>query len=151
MITNHFTRNRFSVSPKVTRQVSRHSAATVSDDEISSTSETDNPKTPRAKKLLASHVVTEPKHKSATKYRSSATASLANVGEFLEQKAKLEQQRFELLQQRERERQADAAAKREREEKQQRVEMARLVVSTDGADEEVKVAAKKFLINLFTF
>ena len=118
MITDHFTRNRFSVSPKVTQQVSHHSAATVSDDEISSTSETDNPKTLRAKKLLASHVMMKPKHKSATKYHSSATALIANVGEFLEQKAKLEQQWFELLQQRERERQADAAAKRERKEKQ---------------------------------
>lgn len=77
--------------------------------------------------------------------------SLTSVGEFLEQKTKLEQQRFKLLQQRKREWQADAAAKREKEEKQQRVEMARLLVSTDGADEEVKVAAKKFLINLFTF
>ena len=131
--------------------MARHSGAAVSDDESDPTSDIDVPKTPAATKLPATHVVSEPKHKSAKKFRSATGASLTAVGDFLEQKSKIDKERFEALQQREKRLVAEAALKREADARQQHLDMARTVIATEGIDEEVKDAAKQCLLDFFKF
>ena len=49
-------------------------------------------------KLPASHTVAEPKHKAATKFRADTAASLSSLGNFLKQKAIMDDKKFMLVQ-----------------------------------------------------
>lgn len=160
-------------SAKVTREVVRNSASTLSDVEdndktlnsddnmdpliiaesrTAQTATTGPPKTPASRKDLAA-IVTEPKHTPASHFRTQATSSFGNMGEYmkvkmasedkkskvLEAKLQLDQAKFELDQE-----------KAKTDAQKAKLDMAQRVMSMDGASEEVKTAANQFLLSLFT-
>lgn len=130
----HPCHNRFGMAPKVTRAVVRNSAVPISDDEVSLSD--DEPATPARNKLPTTHVVSEPKHKPATQFRASTSSSLSAVGVYLEQKTAFERERLE-----------ESKKKRTAEVRRERLEMAKVILATPDADEEMKIAAKKVLLN----
>lgn len=127
----HACPNRFGVAPKVTRAVVRNSAVPISDDEVFLSDDE-----PARNKLPATHVVSEPKHKPATQFRASTSSSLSAVGVYLEQKTAFERERLE-----------ESKKKRAAEVRRERLEMAKVILATPGADEEMKIAAKQVLLN----
>jgi hypothetical protein len=125
--------NRFGTAPKVTRAVIRNSAAPISDDNESSSSEP--PATPARRKLPASHVVSEPRHKSAS-FRATTASSMSAVGAYLEQKAVVDRERLE-----------ESKQKRAAEVKREKLDMAKAIIATPDADDELKAAAKQALLD----
>jgi hypothetical protein len=78
---------------------------------------------------------------------------MTNVTDFLQEKAKWESKRHATaLERLELERKREDRAERELQLKQEsaKVETAKQILCMDGDDEDVKAAAKKFLLNLFT-
>jgi hypothetical protein len=100
-------------------------------------------------KQPASHVVSEPKYKSATKFQTATGASLSAVGDFLRQKTKIEQQCFEAFQEHEKCKDAEFARWKEAEERQQCLDMAKSLLSINDTDKKVKSVAKEYLLNHF--
>jgi hypothetical protein len=107
---------RFSVSPKVTWAVIRHSGASVSDSEIElmdsdspDSFPSTQPKTPARSR--PSHIVSEPKHQVAKQFCSVANASFSAVGDFLQQKAAIDKEWLKLIRKREARRKEDEACR----------------------------------------
>jgi hypothetical protein len=130
----HACHHRFSVAPKVTHTVVRNSAIPISGDEVSLSD--DEPATSARNKPPATHVVSKPKHKPATQFRASTSSSLSAVGVYLEQKTAFECKHLE-----------ESKKKRAAEVRRERLEMAKVILATPGADEEMKIAAKQVLLN----
>jgi hypothetical protein len=112
----------FSVSPKVTWAVIRHSGASVSDSEVELTDSdspdsfpSTQPKTPA--RSHASHIVSKPKHQVAKQFRSAASASFSVVGDFLQQKATIDKERLELIRKREAQHKEDEARRQDEQER----------------------------------
>lgn len=126
--------HRFGTAPKVTRAVVRNSAAPISDEDESSSSG-EPPATPVRRKLPASHIVSEPRHKSAS-FRATMASSMSAVGAYLEQKAAFERERLE-----------ESKQKRATEVKREKLDMAKAILGTPDADDEVKAAAKQVLLD----
>lgn len=157
-------------SAKVTREVVRNSASALSDvedttldltsDDIidpvlrqppAATPSSTLPTTPAPRKNPAG-IVSEPKHTPANNFRSQATSSLGNIGEYMrvkmaaeEVKAKAFEARLEMDQKK-----LDLEAEKMKAElDKSKVDMAQKVLGMDGASEEVKAAANEFLLGLF--
>jgi hypothetical protein len=128
--------DRFGKAPKVVRAVVRNSAAPISDDDDTSSSSDEGLVTPAKGKLPASHVVSEPRHKPATKFRATTASSLSAVGTYLEQKTVFERERLE-----------ESKKKRASEVKRERLEMVRTILATPDVDDEMKAAAKQVLLD----
>ncbi|KIM78054.1 hypothetical protein PILCRDRAFT_90815 [Piloderma croceum F 1598] len=146
--------DRLGKSLKITHEVACHSASAVSLDEIKGlSSDIEAPSAPPSSKkvkLPASHTVTEPKHKAATKFHTDTAASLSSLGEFLKQKAVMDDKRFMLVQEKATRNHKRDEQKRVQDERQDCPEMAKVVLSMDGASDETKAAANNYLLNLFT-
>lgn len=93
------------------------------------------PVTPAAKKLPASHVVSESKHKGAAGFRASTMSSLTAVGAYFEQKAVVEKERVE-----------EKKRVREATERREKVDMAKAILETADADDDMKAVAKQVLL-----
>ena len=87
-------------------------------------------------KLSASHIVSEPKHTPATQFRASTASSLASVGTYLEQKMAFERERLE-----------ESKKKRAAEVRREKLDMAKTILATPDADDNMKAAAKKVLLD----
>ena len=145
---------RLGRSPKITREVARHSASAVLSDEIEelSSSDTKSPSAPpKSKKatLPANHTVSEPKHKAASKYCAELTASMSSLGDFLNKKAAMDDKKFMLIEEKAAHKRELDEWKRALDEKRERMDMVKAVLSMEGASDEVKAAANKYLLNLF--
>lgn len=156
--------SRYGRSPKIAREVARHSASAVSSDEVETSGASSDiepmstPSSSKKAKSPASHTVAEPKHKAAAKHRADTSSSLSSLGDFLKLKVAMDDKRFLLMQEkaaRDREREerleVEARLKREQDEKRGHLEMAKAVLSMEGASDEAKAAANKYLLNLFNF
>ncbi|KAJ6560576.1 hypothetical protein DFH09DRAFT_1483219 [Mycena vulgaris] len=157
-------------SAKVTREVVRNSASALydleddsllrdSDDNIeplllaeSRAAQTSAaPKTPAPRKNAAA-IVSEPKHTPASHFCTQATSSLANLGEFMKIKMVSEEKKTKAFEAKLELDHAKLQLEREKakvDAEKAKVEMARNVFSMDGASDEVKAAANKYLLSLF--
>ena len=109
------------------------------------------PKTPAAPKNSAA-IVSEPKHTPATHFRSQATSSFGNIGEYVKIKMISEEAKAKAF---EAKLVMDQAKLKLEQEKMKadldkgKVDMAQKVLEMDGASKEVKEAANQFLLSLF--
>jgi hypothetical protein len=108
-----------------------------------------------------SHKVSEPRHQPASHFRKVSATAVSNITEFLQEKSKLDAKRhataLEKLELECRKVEQADMLERKREERAERelnikqesakVDMAKQLLSS--GDEEVKAAAKKYLLNLF--
>jgi hypothetical protein len=153
--------NRHSTSPKVRREVVRNSNADVSDDEINSDAELDPPPRPAKKTIIPeTHLVAEPKHKAAKKFRAKTAASVSGVGDFLKQRVELDERKLERDEKRDKTLQGISQERlnleRQRENQlereygmQHRLTMASKLLEMPGTGSELRKAAEDYLINLF--
>lgn len=132
-----------------------HSASLVSSGEsdgILSDTDDDTPITPARTNIsmskMASHVVSEKKHKRAASYHMDRAETVAQVSDFLQQKALLDRERLQLSMKQDQRREDSARAKQEQANKKTRLAMAQSVLAMQGASEEAKAKANQVILSL---
>lgn len=93
----------------------------------------------------------EPKHKQAAKHCTDTAATMSSLNEFLKEKAVMDRERLVMAREREECLEAEARVKREQVVTKERLDMAKTVLSMEGASAEAKAAANKYILTLFQF
>ncbi|KAJ7154411.1 hypothetical protein C8R43DRAFT_1126491 [Mycena crocata] len=155
--------DRLGASAKVSREVVRNSASALSDldvgfDDGNTSDGHIDPALRREDQSMtnppknAAAVVSEPKHTPASRFRTQANNSLGHMGEFMKAKMSSEEKKTKLMEAKLEMDQAKLALEKQRVEsdaQRAKVEMARTVLSTEGASSEAKNAANAYLVSLF--
>ncbi|KAJ7125512.1 hypothetical protein C8R43DRAFT_1135358 [Mycena crocata] len=155
--------DRLGASAKVSREVVRNSASALSDldvgfDDGNTSDGHIDPALRREDQSMtnppknAAAVVSEPKHTPASRFRTQANNSLGHMGEFMKAKMSSEEKKTKLMEAKLEMDQVKLALEKQRAEsdaQRAKVEMARTVLSTEGASSEAKNAANAYLVSLF--